>query len=97
VSKAAGPKGNAASWFGTDDYPARALREEAEGTVVMAFDIGADGRVTSCRISQSSGNSDLDETSCRLMMRRGRFSPALDQAGNPIASTGTRRVTWKMP
>ncbi len=97
VSKAAGPRGNAAAWFGTDDYPARALREEAEGTTGISYDIGADGRVTACRVTSSSGNADLDETTCRLMMRRGRFTPAQDQGGNPIASTGTRRVTWQIP
>lgn len=97
VSKAAGPKGNAQAWFTTDDYPARALRDEAEGVVTISYSIGSDGRVTDCRVTGSSGNADLDETSCSLMKRRGRFTPALDQAGNPMASSGTRRVTWQIP
>ena len=97
VSKAAGPKGDATRWFSSDDYPASALRAEAQGTTGMAFDIDTSGKVSNCRISQSSGNADLDETACRLMMRRGRFSPALDQNGSPIASSGTRRVTWRLP
>lgn len=97
VSKAAGPKGDASRWFSSDDYPASALRAEAQGTTGMAFDIDTAGKVSNCRISQSSGNADLDETACRLMMRRGRFSPALDQNGSPIASSGTRRVTWRLP
>ncbi|WP_336958649.1 energy transducer TonB [Sphingobium aquiterrae] len=97
ISKAAGPRGDASRWFSSDDYPASALRAEAQGTTGMAFDIDAGGRVTNCRVTQSSGNADLDDTACRLMMRRGRFSPALDQGGSPIASTGTRRVTWRLP
>jgi hypothetical protein len=31
------------------------------------------------------------------MKERGHFTPALDRKGKPIASKGTRRVTWKMP
>jgi protein TonB len=97
ISKAAGPKGDASRWFSSDDYPPSALRAEAQGTVSMSFGIGPDGKVTNCRVTQSSGSSDLDDASCRLMIRRGRFTPAQDQNGSPIASTGTRRVTWKLP
>jgi protein TonB len=97
ISKAAGAKGDASRWFSSDDYPPSALRAEASGTTGMAFDIGPDGRVSNCRITQSSGNADLDDVSCRLMARRGRFTPAQDQNGSPIASTGTRRVTWRLP
>ncbi len=97
VSKAAGPRGDASRWFSPDDYPPSALRAEAQGTTAIAFDIDATGRASNCRVTQSSGNADLDETTCRLLLRRGRFSPALDQAGTPMASSSTRRVTWRLP
>ncbi|HCB75786.1 MAG TPA: energy transducer TonB, partial [Sphingomonas bacterium] len=34
---------------------------------------------------------------CRAITRRGRYSPALDQSGNPIATSSSRRVVWKIP
>ncbi|RZL71046.1 MAG: energy transducer TonB [Sphingomonas sp.] len=97
VSKAAGPKGNPAEWVSTDDYPPSSLRAEEEGTVGIAWDINAQGRVENCRVTSSSGSSALDRAACAAITRRGRYSPAMDTAGNPIRSSSSRRVTWKIP
>lgn len=97
VSKAAGARGNPATWITNDDYPARALREEAEGTSAIEWDINDQGRVENCRVTASSGNSDLDAAACSLITRRGRYQAALDQNGNPMRSTDRRRVVWRMP
>jgi protein TonB len=43
------------------DYPARAAREGASGTVNLALLIGADGRVADTKIERSSGSRDLDK------------------------------------
>lgn len=80
-----------------DDYPAAAQRAEAQGTTTARFTVGTDGRVTSCTVTGSSGNSSLDSTTCSLIQRRFRFRPALDRAGNPITETRTQRVTWRLP
>jgi protein TonB len=97
ISKAAGPKGDPAAWFSTDDYPPGALRDQREGVTKIAYVINEQGRIDSCNVTGSSGSPDLDDTSCRLMLRRGRFSPALDQSGKPIKSSGTRNVRWQIP
>lgn len=98
ISKAAGVRGNPASWVTSEDYPASALRNEEQGVVGLTFDINAQGRVENCRVSSTSGSSVLDDTACRLVTRRGRYSPALDAAGNPIpGGTKTLRFTWKLP
>ena len=81
------PKGNPGSWFSNDDYPPAARRAEAQGRVSVALNIGADGRVTGCRVTSSSGNQDLDDATCRLAQRRGRFNPAKDPSGASIEST----------
>lgn len=41
-------------------YPAGALRNGDEGTVILAFLVGKDGRVASARIERTSGHRDLD-------------------------------------
>jgi len=97
ISKAAGPKGDPAAWFSTDDYPPGALRDQREGVTKIAYVINEQGRIDSCNVTGSSGSPDLDDTSCRLMLRRGRFSTALDQSGRPIKSSGTRNVRWQIP
>ncbi len=81
----------------TDDYPPSALRNNEAGTVSFKLDIGADGRVTNCSVTNSSGFADLDQTACRLLIRRARFTPAKDTAGNGIPATYSSRFTWQIP
>ncbi|OYY78465.1 MAG: energy transducer TonB [Sphingomonas sp. 28-62-20] len=97
VSQAAGARGDEASWVTQDDYPPSALREEKEGTSVIAWTINTQGRIENCRTVQSSGSSDLDDAACRALTRRGRYTPAKDQDGNPISTTKQRRVRWVIP
>lgn len=97
VSKAAGAKGNPADWITTDDYPSRSLANGDEGAVTIKWDINEAGRVENCVVVSSSGHAELDKTACALITRRGRYSPALDQSGNPIRSSQSRRVVWRVP
>ncbi len=96
-SRAASPRGNAQSWVTTDDYPSSAQREGVEGTTGTRMSIGADGRVTDCQVTSSSGNTALDNAACSNLRRRARYNPALDRDGNPTTSTATRNVRWQLP
>ena len=80
----------------TEDYPAAALRSEAQGTSRISLQVGADGRVTGCSVSGSSGNSSLDSTACSLAQRRFRYSPAT-RNGQPVPSTASFSVVWRLP
>lgn len=91
------PRGNPGRWANTNDYPSRALREEREGITRFTLSVGANGRVTSCRVTGSSGHSDLDDTTCRLMERRARFNPATDGNGAEVAGTWSSAVRWEIP
>jgi len=64
---------------------------------VIAWTISTAGRVENCRTTSSSGSSALDRAACAAITRRGRYTPAQDASGNPIATTQTRRVVWKIP
>ena len=97
VSQAAGLKGDPGRFFGPDAYPPAAQRAGAQGRVVARLSVGTDGRVTDCTVSASSGNDDLDSTTCRIARSRVRFSPAKDDSGNAIASTYTLPVRWVLP
>lgn len=93
----ASPRGNPGNWANTNDYPSRALREEREGTTGFTVQIGTDGRITSCSVTRSSGHSDLDSTTCSLIQRRGRFTPAKDSNGNAVTDTWSSSVRWEIP
>jgi len=88
------PLGNTASWISEDDYPFDGRAERHRGTVIYSLKVSPDGRVTNCSVSRSSGYPSLDQATCRLVVRRGRFAPARDAAGTPIASVFTSRVVW---
>ncbi len=79
-----------------ENYPARALREEIEGTVGVRVTVTADGRATGCSVTASSGSDILDAAACSGMERYSRFDPALDDAGNPTTGSYTTRITYKL-
>jgi protein TonB len=95
--KPATPRGNPASWATPNDYPSRALREERTGTTGFRVSVGADGRVTDCQITSSSGHADLDQATCANVTRRARFNPAKDSSGNAVQGTYSNRVRWVIP
>lgn len=98
-SKARGvqPK-NQRSWSARiqENYPARALREEIEGTVGVRVTVTGDGRATGCSVTASSGSDILDAAACKDLERYGRFDPALDDAGNPTSAAWSTRITYKL-
>ena len=97
VSKAAGAKGDENGWVSVDDYPPAAIRGGDQGTSVIAWTINTTGRVENCHTTQSSGSAALDDAACRAITRRGRYSPAMNATGQPIATTKSRRVKWVLP
>jgi protein TonB len=97
VSQAASARGDPHTWITNDDYPPAAMREERQGVSGIAWTINEQGRVENCRVTSPSGSPDLDDTACRLMTRRGRYTPAKDQAGNPIRQNQSLKFRWVLP
>lgn len=98
-SKARGARTkNERSWAARiqENYPARALREEIEGTVGVRVTVTADGRATGCSVTASSGSDILDAAACAGMERYARFEPALDDAGNPTSGSYSTRITYRL-
>jgi protein TonB len=91
------PRGNPGRWATTDDYPSRALREEREGVTRFTLQVNAEGRVTDCTVTGSSGSPDLDEAACRALTRRARFKPATNGEGEEVAGTYSNSVRWQIP
>lgn len=91
------PKGNPGSWATTDDYPPAALRNGEQGTTGFTLTVGPDGRATGCTVTSSSGSSSLDDTTCKLVPRRARFTPGKDSAGNATGGSYAGRIRWQIP
>lgn len=76
------------------DWPAAAAVAGVSGVVSVRYHVEVDGRATGCRITQSSGNAELDETTCRLIEERFRYRPSLDADGRPVRSTMVVDHEW---
>lgn len=76
------------------DYPRAARRAEIEGTVIGEVTIGTNGRVRDCQVTRSSGSAELDETTCRLIVKRFRYAPARDARGEPVEEIRSWRQVW---
>jgi periplasmic protein TonB len=97
ISQQAQAKGNPGSWFNAEtDYPPDARRAGTQGRTVIRVTVGTDGRISGCTVTASSGSSSLDDVTCKVAQRRGRYTPAKDENGNPMTSTATIPVRWQL-
>lgn len=90
------PRGLLGNFFTDDDYPAAALRAESSGVTRFLLTISADGRVSDCTVTQSSGSALLDHNSCSLAERRARFLPARDSAGAATEGSFDMALHWEI-
>ena len=67
------------------EYPSLAKRAGFEGKVVLAAEIGSDGKVRGASVQKSSGREDCDEAARETVLSRWRFEPARVD-GNAIES-----------
>jgi protein TonB len=78
------------------DYPTspggRRIRRGHD--VVVELTVGADGRVSACRITDPSPDPDADAITCRLASERFVFRPRLNAAGEPVVGTYRWRQRW---
>jgi len=80
----------------SENYPARAIRDEIQGRVGVRVTVGANGRVSACTVSSSSGSSILDDAACDGMTRYARYNPALDDAGNPTTGAASTTIVYRL-
>lgn len=71
----------------------RVSRKGVFGTVGLTLTVTPKGQAEKCVVTASSGYDELDEAVCRVVEKYGRFAPALDADGQPIAATWSTRVT----
>jgi len=94
-SQARSLTGSLQGLFSADDYPPSSLDNNEQGSVTVTLTIGPSGRVTGCSAA-GSASSTLKSTTCRIVTARARFSPAQDANGNPITSSYSQTITWRI-
>ncbi|MBX7526196.1 energy transducer TonB [Qipengyuania vesicularis] len=91
------PRNDPGAWLRDSDYRPTWVRREYTGVARFRLDISATGQVTGCRILGSTGHTDLDEATCKLVQRRAKFQPARGGNGEPVAGSYTSSVRWQLP
>lgn len=97
VESPAIPKNFPGIWANTSDYPSKALQEEREGITAFRVTVSNDGSVTNCKVTESSGHTDLDDVTCSNVSKRATFYPAQDKKGRPVEGSYANRVRWQIP
>jgi TonB family protein len=90
------PKKPDSHYINDNDYPQTALNRRAIGQVEARVTVSTDGLPSDCQLVRSSGHPDLDLATCRLILERARFRPALDRTGQPMVSPHYFSITWSI-
>ena len=91
------PRNDPAAWLSTDDYRPSWVRRELTGLARFRLEIAANGRVTDCTVTGSTGHGVLDIATCKLVTQRARFEPARGGTGEAVASSYSGAVLWQLP
>ena len=83
--------------FSRADYPLATLSAGEHGSADVKLQISQEGRVRGCTVVKSSGSTTLDLTTCSILKRRARFTPARDAQGRPTDDTYLTTIVWKLP
>lgn len=97
LSRKATPTDNPGKWVVSSDYPIKMLQAGQPALVDFRMSIGADGKPSGCKIQATTRPKEFDDAVCQSLMRRASFLPALDAAGQPIASWWRSRVRFQLP
>lgn len=96
LSQPARAEANLATYVRNNDYPAQALGRGEEGTTGFRLTVDQSGRATDCVVTSSSGSASIDHVTCRIMIERARFTPAIDLDGAPTEDHVSARITWSL-
>lgn len=83
-----------AKWFTSDDLSCSWSGCGEDGTISFIVYVTKAGKVAACRITEKSGSARLDKLTCRILTKRARFKPAIDEDGKPVFGTYRSAVKW---
>jgi hypothetical protein len=84
-------------WITTDDYPTKMLGQGQAAIVDVRLDVDGEGNAVGCHIQATTRPKEFDDAVCKSLMRRAKFTPALDADSKPIQSYWKSTVTFLIP
>ena len=90
-------KPSANAEFLAKNYPAESLQRGEQGRVGFQLTFEADGSLTACAITQSSGFAALDNGTCDMLAQSAKIEPARDTEGRRVSAVRTGYIDWKLP
>ncbi|WP_185207573.1 energy transducer TonB [Sphingomonas sp. NBWT7] len=78
------------------DLPEAIFATGFSGTVGVRYQVLRTGRVGLCRVTRSSGNRAVDDSTCRQIQAAFRFRPTLDENGCPVDAWIVENHTWEI-
>lgn len=96
LSKHPEPLSKPGTWLRSDDYPSEMLFSGKQAQVNFRLSVDDQGKPTACEVQSSYNDKKFDEVTCTMLMRRARFSPALDAKGGAVPSYYINTVRWIM-
>lgn len=97
LSQRAAPLQSPGKWIVSSDYPTDMLAAGQPALVNFRLNVGPDGVPTACHIQATTRPKEFDDAVCKSVMRRARFSPALDAQGQPLVSYYQNNVYFRLP
>jgi hypothetical protein len=90
------PLGDPGKWVRPDEYPTNMVSEGQPALVEFRLNVSEQGVATSCHIQATTRPKEFDNAVCKTMMRRAKFTPAQDAAGQPFASFYNNTVRFEI-
>lgn len=76
------------------DYPRKTRDLRIGASVVIVLTVGSDGRPRACRVARASPDPEADRITCDLAMKRFRFRPATNAAGEAVEAEYGWQQRW---
>ncbi len=77
-----------------DSYPSKAVRQKVSALVSVRVIVDAEGLPLDCSLQNDMSMDIFAKGVCGILLRKGRFSPALDAEGNPLSRYWATSITY---
>jgi len=89
------PAENPSSWITFNDLPVAAIRSRVGADLITRLQVDQNGRVVDCTVVEPRNARGFRENVCRVFRLRGKFAPARNTQGQPVAAPYMTVVRYK--
>ncbi|MBU6396107.1 MAG: energy transducer TonB [Sphingomonadales bacterium] len=94
LKKRAAPLNTPTDWVRKMKAMPRAVVNGQSAVIRFRLMVDPQGKPTQCFIQNATLSAEIAKTTCDILIKGARFSPALDSEGKPIASYYTNSMRW---